>query len=313
MMRSVAWESIIPSGTAKGSPLHHHSHQPPEEPYRTLHRPWQCRCRQQRGKGRHSYCPPTKASSPVSGFSRRTCSSLPAGISPQNTPVHPQLKPHFRSGGRRIPRQHDQVGNAQFPQFPHRTLRSRLDAVRQAEASQKYAVQRRINGHAMVFSLLRPYAGLLKKRLFPTRTGLPSTRAETPPPVTSTSSATRSGNRVPSYAFTMERPSGWEAESSAWAAQYSSSSGETPSRGSTSSTEKRLPSRFRFCQTPPSSPSAGHPDSCSLSAKSLPRRSPYSGKKPSGMDSTSAQGQEITSRTRARNRPSAQLPPVTRG
>ena len=81
--------------------------------------------------------------------------------------VHPQLKPHFRSGGRRIPRQHDQVGNAQFPQFPHRTLRSRLDAVRQAEASQKYAVQRRINGHATVFSLLRPYAGLLKKRLFP--------------------------------------------------------------------------------------------------------------------------------------------------
>ena len=32
--------------------------------------------------------------------------------------------------------------------------------------------------------------------------------------------------------------------------------------------KKRLPSRFRFCQTPPSSPSAGHPDSCSLSAKS---------------------------------------------
>ena len=33
--------------------------------------------------------------------------------------------------------------------------------------SQKYAVQRRINCHAMVFSLLRPYAGRLKKRLFP--------------------------------------------------------------------------------------------------------------------------------------------------
>lgn len=93
---------------------------------------------------------PTKASRPSSGFSRRTCSSLPAGISPAEHLVQSQLAPHLRTGGGGIPRQHHQVGNAQPPQFPHRLFRPRLDPVRQAQASQQNAVQSHVNGYAAV-------------------------------------------------------------------------------------------------------------------------------------------------------------------